>query len=86
MSSINSDGPYNGAVELSQKLAQSEQVERCAVTNMYRYAMAREEQSNDSCKIDTLTASMKASGGDIRELIVSIATSTEFTHRKVASR
>jgi hypothetical protein len=85
ISSINSDGPYNGGVELSKKLGDSDQVERCAVTNMYRYAMAREEKSNDSCKLDALNATMKASGGDIRELIVSIATSREFTHRKVAS-
>jgi hypothetical protein len=84
VSTINSDGPYDGAVELSQKLASSEQVERCAVTNMYRYAMARDTKQNDSCKLDALTTAMKRSGGDIRELIVSIATSHEFTHRKVS--
>jgi hypothetical protein len=81
---INTDGPYNGAVELSQKLASSEQVERCAVTNMYRYAMARDTKQNDSCKLDALSTAMQRSGGDIRELIVSIATSHEFTHRKVS--
>jgi hypothetical protein len=84
VSTINADGPYNGAVELSQKLGTSEQVERCAVTNMYRYAMARDTKQNDSCKLDALSSGMKQSGGDIRELIVSIATSHEFTHRKVS--
>jgi hypothetical protein len=83
--SKNMDGKYNGGVELSQKLAQSERVEECAVTNWYRYAMARDAKPNDSCKVQALTASLKSSGGDVRELIVSIATSHEFTHRKVSS-
>jgi hypothetical protein len=85
VSTGNMDGPYLGAVELSQKLAQSTQLEECAVTHWYRFALGREEKSNDSCKIDTLGNAMQASGGDVRELLVAIATSHEFMHRKVAS-
>jgi hypothetical protein len=84
VSTGNMDGPYRGAVELSQKLAESTQLERCAVTNWVRFALGREEQPDDSCKIDGLATAMQASGGDVRELLVAIATSHEFMHRKVA--
>jgi hypothetical protein len=85
VSTGNMDGPYRGAIELSQKLARSTQLEQCAVTNWYRFALGREAKPNDSCKIDELARAMQAGGGDVRELLVAIATSHEFMHRKVAS-
>jgi hypothetical protein len=78
-------GTYDGAVELSTKLASSQQVEQCAVKNWFRFAMARKEQSNDSCKLDALYAALDKGGGDVRELLVAIATSFEFTHRPAIS-
>lgn len=85
MGTSDANGPYDGAVELSQKLADSRQVEQCAVKNWFRYAMAREEASNDSCKIDALYTALDQSGGDVRELLVALATSFEFTHRPAVS-
>jgi hypothetical protein len=81
----NVDGPYNGAVELSQKLSESQRVEQCAVRNWYRYATAREDKPNDSCKLEALNKVMDDNGGDVRELIVAIATSHEFMHRQAVS-
>jgi hypothetical protein len=79
------DGSYSGAVELSNKLADSKQVEQCAAKNVYRYALGREEQGADACKLDALYASMEKSGGDVRELLVAVATSYEFIHRAPVS-
>jgi hypothetical protein len=75
------DGAFDGANELSAKLAESEQVQYCAVRNWYRYAFAREDSPEDWCKLDALYNSLRQVNGDLRELLVSIVTSHEFTHR-----
>ncbi len=75
------DGSYDGALELSQRLAGSDQVNYCMVRNWYRYAFARDDAIEDWCKLDSAYAAVQAHGGDIRELLVSLATSYEFMHR-----
>jgi hypothetical protein len=75
------DGPYSGAIELSQRLADSRQVEDCAAKNWYRYAFARSEDSVDACMLDYLYRSMDESAGDVRELLVRLVASYPFTHR-----
>jgi hypothetical protein len=75
------DGPYSGAIELSQRLADSRQVEDCAARNWYRYAFARSEDSADACMLESVYQAMDDSGGDVRELLVRLSTSYPFTHR-----
>jgi len=47
----------------------------------YRYRDARNERAADWCKLDDLAATMRAAGGDMRELIVAVTMSHEFSHR-----
>jgi hypothetical protein len=75
------DGPYAGALELSQRLADSHQVEDCAAKNWYRYAFARSEDMADTCMLESVYQAMGDSGGDVRELLVRVASSYPFTHR-----
>ncbi len=75
------DGKYDGAVDLSHKLASSKKVEACAVLNMYRYAHGRDASADEACKLDSLDTALEKAGGDLRELMVRIATSNEFMHR-----
>jgi hypothetical protein len=75
------DGKFNGAAELAQTLSQSAQVQYCVVRNFYRYAHGREEAAGEWCKLDQLNAALDKSGGDVRELLVQIATSHEFMKR-----
>jgi hypothetical protein len=75
------DGPYTGAVELSAKLALSEQVQNCAAKNWYRYAFARTDDATDACMLQSVYEAMERSGGDMRALLIDIATSYPFTHR-----
>jgi hypothetical protein len=75
------DGPYSGAIELSQRLADSRQVAECAAKNWYRYAFARSEDSADACMLDYVYQAMDESAGDVRELLVRMVTSYPFTYR-----
>lgn len=75
------DGNFNGAVELSQKLAQSDVVRSCLATEWFRHGFGRTETDDDSCTVRGLTAQLKTSGGDMRLLMKSIALSPSFRHR-----
>lgn len=72
------DGPFRGAVELSERLASSRTVQRCAAQNWLRYAFGRDDNPADTCLAEQLAESMAASNGDLRELLVLIATSAPF--------
>ncbi len=72
------DGPFNGAVELAKKLGKSAEARACVTQQWYRYAVGRPEASADGCAIQSLRASFTASGGDLRALVVAIATSPGF--------
>jgi hypothetical protein len=72
------DGPYDGAIELSQKLAQSRTVSDCVATNWIRYTTGRRVAAEDACLVERARGSLAASGGDVRELLIDIVTSPEF--------
>jgi hypothetical protein len=80
------DGPFNGAVELSTRLAGSQQVRACMVRNWFRYAFAREPMRADACALDAYRAALDKHQGDLRELLVAIASSYPFMHRAAADR
>jgi hypothetical protein len=75
------DGEVNGGIELSEALARSQQVAACAVSRWYRYARGRGLENEDQCSLDQLNQRFMASGGNIVDLMVDIATSPEFRHR-----
>jgi Protein of unknown function (DUF1592)/Protein of unknown function (DUF1588)/Protein of unknown function (DUF1585)/Protein of unknown function (DUF1595)/Protein of unknown function (DUF1587) len=77
----NLDGAFNGALELSSKLAQSPQVEACLATQWFRYGMGRAEQKSDICSLERVKSVFADSGGDFRELLVALATSDAFRYR-----
>jgi hypothetical protein len=75
------DGPFTGGVELSKKLASSRTVAACVAQTWYAYAEGRDLGTADSCRLAKLDLSLAATGGDVRELLVAIATSPEFIYR-----
>jgi hypothetical protein len=75
------DGPFTGGVELSQKLAQSKTVATCVATNWFQYALGRDLTTADACRLAKLNLALSDAGGDIRELLVSLVKSPEFTYR-----
>ena len=76
------DGTFDGAVEMSKKLADSHQVERCYATQWFRYAYGRGESAEDACTVTALGDQFAETGGDIKELIVALTQTDAFLYRK----
>ncbi len=77
------DGTYDGAIELSKKLAKSKQVSSCVVTHWFRFAYGRSETELDGCSLQSLTKSFAEKGYDMRELVVALTQTDAFRFRKV---
>lgn len=78
------DGAFDGAVELSQKLATSTQAHDCVVSQVYRYALGRGTTAADLCSLGDLRAQFAASSGDVHALLLAVVTSDAFRTRKEA--
>lgn len=74
-------GDVDGAIELSERLVESEQVQSCAVSRWYRYAVGRGVEARDACALEPLNQRFQDSEGSFIDLLVAIATSPEFRHR-----
>jgi hypothetical protein len=75
------EGPFNGAAELSARLASSRVVKDCIATTWYRYAVGRSLTESDSCSLEQARTAFERSAGDLRELLVAITLSDGFRYR-----
>jgi hypothetical protein len=80
---INSDvnGPVANAIELTKKLAQSKQVQKCVTVDWFRYANGRGESQADTCSIAKVDAAMSQAGGSLKELVLSLTQTDAFLYR-----
>jgi hypothetical protein len=81
IATLDLNGPFEGAQELSALLAQSEQVQRCVVLNFYRYAKGRAERQDEVCHVDQLYREYAESDYDFLSLLRAIISSSTFTLR-----
>jgi hypothetical protein len=79
------NGPFNGAVELAQKLAGAAQVQQCVARQWFRFALGRLEDVSDGCSLQAVFTAFDVSNHDVRQLLASIATSDAFRYRKVGA-
>ena len=75
------NGPFDGAVELSAVLSNSEQVADCLATQWFRYAVGRVEGPDDVCSLENVKSAFKANGGAFEDLIVAITLSDAFRYK-----
>ena len=75
------DGAFEGGAELAERLSRSEVVRDCVARQVYQYAQARVAARGDECVLEELKQRFAASDGDLRELLVAIATSEAFFSR-----
>lgn len=75
------EGTFDGATELAQLLAGSEEVEHCMAVQWSRFATGRLDTQQDACAMDELALQVTESGGDLRALVRSVATSAWFRSR-----
>ncbi|WP_437962740.1 DUF1592 domain-containing protein (plasmid) [Sorangium sp. So ce119] len=77
------DGPFDGAVELAHRLADSEQVRACVVKQWFRFGHGRAEQGEDACSLSQATQAFEASGYNIKALLVALTQTDAFRYRRV---
>jgi len=73
-------GWFEDALELSGKLATSEDVGHCVARQWFRFALGRIESASDACSLQEIEVSFQASKGNIRELLTQIVLSDAFIH------
>ena len=77
------DGTFDGAPELAQLLASSEQVRTCVAEQWFGFAFGRPPAEDDGCSFDTMATAFAESDHDIRELLLAIVTTDSFRHRRL---
>lgn len=73
-------GTFDGAVELSQKLASSSAVADCVTSQWFRFALGRMESEDDACTLERLRTNFSAGGKNVRTLLSQLVQSYAFTH------
>ena len=66
-------GHFDNAVQLSEELAQSQEVRACMARQIASYAVGKKLLSASACKVEGLAQTFEASGGDLRSLIRAVA-------------
>lgn len=74
-------GPFNGVIELSQKLAQSRQVHDCVAAEWMRFGMGRGLMAGDACSLKQVQDKFMTSQGRFDDLLVAIIMSDTFRTR-----
>lgn len=75
------DGEVANAIEMIQKLAESERVEQVFVRHAFRFWMGRNETLNDAPVLQEAYHAYKESGGSMQALLTSLLTSDAFLYR-----
>lgn len=76
-------GPFDGAIELGQKLAQSRQVMNCMAETWFRFALGRSVSDGDAGGIQALGERFANSGFNMQELLIQVTQARGFGFRLV---
>jgi hypothetical protein len=74
-------GDFNGAVELAQRIAESEDAQACFVEHWLSQAYGREESPDDACAKADVEAALRDSDGNIVEMLVALAKTDQLRYR-----
>lgn len=72
------DGLFDGALELSGRLAGSRDVKRCLALQWFRFAFGRTETAADACSLTAAQDAFEKSGWNTRELMIAITQTEAF--------
>ncbi|WP_146536843.1 DUF1588 domain-containing protein [Rubripirellula reticaptiva] len=75
------DGKVDNAIEMIQRLADSERVEQVFVRHAFRFWMGRNETINDAPVLQAAHRAYKDDGGSMKAMLVSLLTSDAFLYR-----
>lgn len=77
------DGEVANAIELIERIADSERAEQVFVRHAFRYWMGRNETLNDAPILQAAHAAYRDNGGSMKALLTSLLTSDAFLYRTV---
>ena len=72
------DGTFDGALELSSRLANSRDVKNCLALQWFRFAFGRAETAADACSIAQAQNAFEKSGWNTRELMIALTQTEAF--------
>lgn len=78
-----SNGPFNGAIELAARLGESAEARECVATQWFRFGYGHGEEEADSCAMAQLQGAFRAAGYNVKELLVALTRTDAFRYRKV---
>lgn len=78
-----SDGAFDGAVELAARLGESADVRECVATQWFRFGYGHGEEKADACAMTQLQEAFRAAGYNVKELLVALTRTDAFRYRKV---
>jgi hypothetical protein len=76
------NGAFVGVTELDQKIAPSNELAGCFVTQFFRFAESRVPDATEQCIVQDWTTGLLTGGGHIGDLLVGYVTSPGFNVRK----
>lgn len=82
---LSADATYDDMSAMVALMAQSDAVHDCYADHWYEYALGRSPVTEELPALEPIKTHFRDSGGDIRELLVAIATSPPFRFRPVAA-
>jgi hypothetical protein len=74
------EGPFNGVVEMTAKLAESRVVSECFVRQWFRFTFGRGESVADDPRIATITNGFDGTSGQVRALLVALTQTPDFRY------
>jgi hypothetical protein len=77
------EGEFDGAIELSAMLAQSEEVRRCVAQQWFNFGMGRVQGDEDDCSTDQIYERFEASEWNVRELMLAVVETAAFRYRRL---
>lgn len=86
LTSVSDDlaGPFTGAIELSERLGNSEDVAYCLANQWFRFALSRIESNDDACALESIYRGFEQTG-NIRDLLSAIVLSDAFRYVRTSS-
>jgi hypothetical protein len=75
------DGPVTGPTELGDKLASSQEVRECYVTQSFRFFYGRDATPADQCSLAELLLAFRDKQQSLSELIVALTQTDHFLYR-----
>jgi hypothetical protein len=73
-------GVFNGAIEMGKKLAESPEAHGCFATNWANFAYARGSDEQDACTMTKMKEQFRASGYNIKELLLALTQTDTFLY------